>query len=140
MTPLIVNKPDGSTEELFVSDDDKKEISKNRLSNDVSLSEIGINDKPICYMNFNKDGYSVHCKKYNEYQEWLKNRNTNRHVDVKNHGQKIDGKNMLHCVRLIKVAKEIAEGKGVIIEREDAEELLKIKRGEMNLQSIIDWS
>ena len=70
----------------------------------------------------------------------MKKRNTNRLVDVQNHGQKIDGKNMLHCVRLIKTVKEIAEGKGLIIERPDAQELLKIRRGEVDLQTLIDWS
>lgn len=114
-------------------------IYKGEVSNDVCLSEIPKNQISICTMSFNKDAYSVHCKRYKEYQEWLKNRNTQRYVDVNNHGQKIDGKNMLHCVRLIKTAREIAEGKGIIVERPDAEELLKIRRGEVDLDKLIEW-
>lgn len=113
---------------------------KESLSNDVSVSEVPKEEVYVCYMNFNKDGYSSHCKKFNEYQGWLSARNLNRLVDVQNHGQKIDGKNMLHCVRLIKTVKEIAEGKGLIVERPDAEELLKIRRGEVNLDELIAWS
>ena len=120
--------------------DKMDEPSYKGLSNDVSLSEVPKKDVHICYMNFNKDGYSTACKKYNEYKEWQEKVNRNRLVDVQNHGQKIDGKNMLHCVRLIKTAKEIAEGKGLIIERPDAKELLDIRLGKVKLDDLIDWS
>jgi hypothetical protein len=64
-----------------------------------------------------------------EYQEWLQKRNLQRWVDVKSHDQKIDGKNMMHCYRLVQMAREIAEGKGVIVRRENAAELISIRRG-----------
>jgi hypothetical protein len=80
----------------------------------------------------------MHCKDYNEYQEWLDKRNLQRWVDVESHGQKIDGKNMMHCRRLLEMAKEIAQGKGIIVRRENAQELLAIRRGEVDLQSLID--
>ena len=144
LVKTIIYEPDGTTSELFMPPNITEEIVESskfeRLSNDVYLSEIQKTELSICFLNFNKYVYSTHCKKYNEYQEWLKKRNTNRLVDVQNHGQKIDGKNMLHCVRLIKTVKEIAEGKGLIIERPDAQELLKIRRGEVDLQTLIDWS
>jgi predicted nucleotidyltransferase len=115
-------------------------VQKENLSNDISFSEIPKKDIAICTMSFNKDSYSTHCKKYNEYQDWLQKRNTQRYVDIEGHGQQIDGKNMLHCVRLIKTAREISEGKGIIVERPDAIELLKIRRGEVDLDSLISWS
>lgn len=115
-------------------------IQKGEQSNDISLSEIPIGEVEVCYMSFNKDDYSRNCKDFKEYQEWQLNVNRERLVDVQNHGQKIDGKNMLHCVRLIKTVEEIADGKGLIIERPDAQELLKIRRGEVDLQSLIEWS
>jgi hypothetical protein len=52
--------------------------------------------------------------------------------------QKIDGKNMMHCMRLIKMATEIGEGKGIIVRRPDAQELLTIRRGEVDLDSLIE--
>ena len=36
------------------------------------------------------------------------------------------------------MAKEIAQGKGIIVRRENAQELLAIRRGEVDLQSLID--
>ena len=107
-------------------------------SNQLRLSSIPKGEISICNMIYNKDGYTAHCKDYREYQEWLENRNEQRWTDVKTHDQKIDGKNMMHCRRLLEMAKEIAEGKGILVRRENAEELLAIRRGEVDLQSLID--
>jgi hypothetical protein len=57
---------------------------------------------------------------------------------VKSHGQKIDGKNMMHCKRLMQMSREIAEGKGIIVRRENANELISIRKGEIDLQTLID--
>lgn len=110
-------------------------------SNEVRLSSIPFNcpvEYFIGHISYNKDGYSQHCKDYNSYQTWLNERNEARWVDVKSHGQKIDGKNMMHCVRLIGMAREIGEGKGIIVRRRNAKELISIRRGEVDLQTLID--
>lgn len=41
-------------------------------------------------------------------------------------------------MRLINMATEIGEGKGIIVRRPDAQELLKIRRGEVELESLIE--
>jgi hypothetical protein len=92
----------------------------------------------VGYVSYNKDGYSQHCKDYLSYQEWLDKRNESRWVDVQSHGQKIDGKNMMHCKRLMDMAKEIGEGKGIIVRRPNAQELISIRKGEVDLQTLID--
>jgi predicted nucleotidyltransferase len=107
-------------------------------SNALRLSSIPKGETPICNIVYNKDGYSEHCKDYKSYEEWLENRNEARWVDVKSHGQKIDGKNMMHSKRLMSMAREIAEGKGINVRRDDAEYLISIRRGEIDLQTIID--
>ncbi len=107
------------------------------VSNQLRLSSIPKGEKVICNLIYNKDGYSEHCKDYKEYQEWLENRNEARYVETQEHGQRIDGKNMMHCMRLIKMSQEIGEGKGIIVRRPDAQELLKIRRGEVDLDSLI---
>ena len=86
------------------------------ISNQLRLSSIPKEEKLICNIIYNKDGYSEHCKDFREYQEWLEKRNLQRWVDVKSHGQQIDGKNMLHCRRLMDMAREIAEGKVFLLE------------------------
>jgi predicted nucleotidyltransferase len=109
------------------------------ISNQLRLSSIPKGQTPICTIIYNKDGYSEHCKDYREYQEWLEKRNLQRWVDVTSHGQQIDGKNMMHCRRLVDMAREIAEGKGILVKRDNAQELLAIRRGEVDLQTLIDY-
>jgi hypothetical protein len=92
----------------------------------------------VGYVSYNKDGYSQHCKDYKSYQTWLEERNEARWVDVESHGQKIDGKNMMHCKRLMEMAKEIGEGKGIIVRRPNAQYLISIRKGEVDLQTLID--
>jgi uncharacterized protein len=106
--------------------------------NDVKLSSIPKDEKPLCVMNFNKEGYSSHCKDYVEYETWLRNRNVQRYVDIQNHQQQIDGKNLLHCRRLLDMAMEIATEKTINVRRPNAQELLKIRRGEIDLAKFME--
>ena len=109
-------------------------------SNQLRLSSIPKGETPICNIIYNKDGYTMHCKDYKEYQEWLENRNETRYVETKEHGQRIDGKNMMHCMRLIRMAQEIGAGKGIQVRRPDAQELLSIRRGEVDLTNLIEMA
>ena len=98
-----------------------------------------ITDKGVCaIVQYDLDGFQAHCREYNQYQTWLKERNEQRYVDVESHGQKIDGKNMMHCYRLIQMAKEIVTEHKIIVERPNTQELLDIRYGKYDLQSLID--
>lgn len=112
------------------------------LCNDDDLLVSPIPEKymnrPAAIVQYDLDGFQHHCREYNQYQTWLKERNEQRWVDVNNHGQKIDGKNMMHCMRLIETAKDIVEKGDLIVRRGNASELLKIRHGELNLQELID--
>jgi predicted nucleotidyltransferase len=107
-------------------------------SNQLRLSSIPKGEEPICVVTYNKDGHTQHCNDYKSYQTWLEQRNEARWVDVQSHGQKIDGKNMMHCMRLIQMSREIAEGKGIIVRRPNAKDLISIRKGEVDLQTLID--
>lgn len=112
-------------------------------SNDIRLSNIPKEERIngfVCHTSYNKDGYTKHCKDYKRYQDWLVNRNETRWVEIKGHGQQIDGKNMMHFMRLVNIGREIAQGKGIQIRRPDAKELLKIRRGEVSLKEMFDQS
>jgi len=107
-------------------------------SNSLRLSSIPKEEVPICSIVYNKDSYTEHCKDYKSYQEWLENKNESRWVDVQSHGQKIDGKNMMHSRRLMDMAREIALGQGIKVRRENAKELIDIRKGKIDLQTLID--
>lgn len=107
-------------------------------SHKVRLSSIPKGQKHEFIITYNEDGYSSHCKDYKRYQTWKKERNKSRWTDVKAHGQQIDGKNMLHCRRLLDMAKEIAQGKGINVRRPNAKELLSIRKGEIKLRQLLN--
>jgi hypothetical protein len=108
-------------------------------SNELRTSSIPDGDyRPSAFISYNQDGYTKHCKDYASYEKWLDERNEARWVDVKSHGQKIDGKNMMHCRRLMDMAVEILNGEGVNVRRKNAKELIDIRKGKIDLQTLID--
>lgn len=114
-------------------------------SNEIRLSSIPKGQTPLFSIYYNVEAYSKYIREYKEYNEWLKNRNINRFVDVINHGQddggsRIDGKNMLHSVRLLNIAKEIAETGTFSVRRPNADYLLKIKHGKVRLKQIMVYA
>ena len=108
------------------------------ISNELRLSSIPKNAKLECYISYNQDGYISHCKDYKKYQVWIQNRNQQRWVDVKEHNQKIDGKNLMHCIRLINVAKDIAIKKEIVVKRPEANYLLDIRKGKVDLDTLLN--
>ena len=116
----------------------KETEGKELISNELRYSSIPKDVEPLIIFSYNQNGYKTHCKDYKKYQGWLNNRNDARWVETEKHGQKYDGKNMMHAVRLTDMAYEIISGKGIVVRRENAEDLLKIRRGESNLEKLID--
>lgn len=107
-------------------------------SNEVRLSSIPKGEIPICFMTYNQNGYESHCKKYKEYQEWVEKRNPVRYES--NLKSNYDCKNVMHCVRLLHMGKELAEGKGFNVVRTwDREFLLDIRNHKYEYEYIIDY-
>lgn len=113
-------------------------ITTSDIANDVCVSEIPKYMKPKALMFFHRDAYSVHCKEYREYTAWMEKRNVQRYVDIESHGQQIDGKNILHCVRLIETALEIPTQKTINIRRPNAEYLIGIRKGKQDLKTLLE--
>jgi uncharacterized protein len=112
-------------------------IMRKEEANDICLSSIPKEEKPIGMLYFNKDGYSVYCKQYNEYQTWVSKRNEQRYNTTIAHGKKYDSKNMMHVFRLLLVAKEIATERKVNVFRKDREFLLAIKEGKFEYDELV---
>lgn len=90
-------------------------LNDSLTSNELRLSSVSKNEKPICYLSYNANGYVAHCKMYKEYQEWVKYRNPARYES--NLNKNYDSKNALHCFRMMAMATEIANGEGVLVDR-----------------------
>lgn len=112
-------------------------IARKDESNDVVLSSVPEGETPVALLYFNKDGYSVHCRKYREYQDWRAKRNEERYKTTLQHGKKYDSKNMMHVFRLLRMAKEIATGKEISVWRKDRDFLLDIKRGKYEYDQLV---
>jgi uncharacterized protein len=106
-----------------------KGIVKSEESNDISTSSIPKGEVPIGLLYFNKDGYSSYCKKYREYWDWVELRNEERFNTTQSHGKNYDSKNMMHTLRLLRMAKEIASEGKINVKRPDREFLLNVKSG-----------
>jgi hypothetical protein len=117
---------------------DYKGIMGSDLSNDVRLSSIPKEETPLTYLYFNKDGYSVYCKDYKSYWEWVNKRNELRYQSTMQHGKSYDVKNMMHVFRLLDMALEIAEGKGVITKRPNRGFLLAIRSGQFEYEELVN--
>ena len=112
-------------------------IAKKDSANDVSLSSIPKGETPVAVLYFNKDGYSVYCKQYKEYWDWVARRNAERYNSTMSHGKNYDSKNMMHVFRLLLMAKEIAEEGTINVFRKDRKYLLNIKQGKYEYDELV---
>ena len=102
-------------------------VNEKETSNELRLSSVEKGIKPICYISYDKDAYTQHCRIWKEYQDWVKHRNPVRYES--NLNKNYDAKNMCQCFRLINNGIEIARGEGYKVDRTgiDADFLLKVK-------------
>jgi len=112
-------------------------VTRKDEANDVCLSSIPKNETPVGLLYFNKDGYSLYCKKYKEYWEWVEKRNDERYKTTMTHGKNYDSKNMMHVFRLLLMAKEIATEGKVNVWRKDRDFLLDIKQGKYEYDDLL---
>lgn len=82
--------------------------------------------------------YRMAKQDWKSYQNWKKNRNPVRAAMERKFGY--DGKHAMHLVRLLRMAREILEGKGVQVRRPDAQELLAIRNGARDYDELISWA
>ncbi|MGI4763030.1 MAG: DNA polymerase beta superfamily protein [Janthinobacterium lividum] len=106
-------------------------------SQDVQLSAVPKGEEPVAYLSFNRTGYSVYCRAYREYWEWVAKRNKERYENTVQHGKNYDAKNMLHVFRLLQMAEEIARTGQLQVRRPNREFLLQIRRGEFAYAELV---
>ena len=115
-------------------------VMRKEESNEVCLSSIPKGEKSIAMLYFNKDGYSVYCKKYKEYWDWVNKRNDERYKTTLAHGKNYDSKNMMHVFRLLLMAKEIATEEQINVRRKDRDFLLSVKEGKFEYDELLQKS
>lgn len=112
-------------------------LNEDLSSNELRLTSIPKGEKHICVISANMDGYTQYCNSYKEYWSWFEKKNSARYEDTMKSGKGFDGKNMMHCYRLLDMSIEIANGDGINVKRHNAEDLLKIRRGEIEYDELL---
>ena len=109
-------------------------------SNDVHLSNIPKGSYFLTTVFYNKDAYSIYCREYKEYWWWVENRNPARYEKNMEVGKSYDVKNMMHCVRLLRMAEEMLRYGELNVRRSDCEELLDIRNGNREYDELIAYA
>jgi hypothetical protein len=107
-------------------------------ANEISLSSIPKGETPLGLLFFNLEAYSMYCKDYKEYWEWVNKRNDTRYQTTVEHGKNYDSKNVMHTMRLLQMAKEIAVSGEIKVKRDDREYLLDIKNGKFEYDDLLE--
>ena len=108
-------------------------------SNELRLSSIPkeiVADYIPIYCNI--EGYSTYCKEYKEYWEWVEKRNPARYKSVEKHGKGYDGKNLMHCFRLLEMGIDAAQTGELQVVRPNKDWLLKVRAGDFEYDDLID--
>ena len=110
-------------------------------STQLRLSSVTKADskEPLISFQYNVNAFSTHCRQYKEYWEWVKNRNPQRYKE--NLGSQYDAKNSSHALRILTMAKEIALGQGMKLDRKetgDRDLLLDIKHHKYSYEEVMD--
>jgi uncharacterized protein len=82
--------------------------------------------------------YKTALDQWISYEKWKSERNPDRAVLEAKHGY--DTKHAMHLVRLLRMCGEVLTGKGLIVKRPDAEELLDIRRGAWEYDRLIEYA
>jgi hypothetical protein len=106
-------------------------------ANDVCLSSIDKGEPYAALLYFNKEGYSVYCREYKEYWDWVGKRNEERYRNTQSHGKGYDAKNMMHTFRLLDMAIEIARDQRINVHRPNRVFLLDIKSGKFEYDELL---
>lgn len=112
-------------------------IAVKEMANEVSLSSISKGQQALAYVYWNMEAYSLYCKEYKEYWDWVEERNDNRYQTNLNHGKSYDSKNMMHTIRLLQVVEEMLRDSKLNVKRPNREELLDIKSGNIDYDDLL---
>lgn len=80
--------------------------------------------------------YATALKHWKQYEGWKKSRNEVRAALEAKYGY--DTKHGMHLIRLMRMCAEILAGKGVLVRRPDAEELISIRNGSKSYDELLE--
>ena len=103
----------------------------------VVCSSVPKEAQPIAWMQCNIDSFISHCRTHREYWQWVSERNEDRYNTNSNHGRGYDSKNLMHTLRLLDQATEIAREGIITLPRPNADWLKQVKRGDYSYEDLL---
>ncbi len=100
-------------------------------------SSVAKEAEPVAWMACNIDAFKAHCRKHREYWEWVEMRNAQRYQTNTEHGRGYDSKNLMHTLRLLDMAEEIAREGVIRVRRPNREFLLRVRNGEFGYDELV---
>jgi predicted nucleotidyltransferase len=104
---------------------------------DLVFSSVPMEAQPLTWVSWNQDAFRAHCKAHREYWEWVKERNEQRYLTNAGHGRGYDSKNLMHTIRLLEMAGEIAREGELRVRRPNRDFLLRIRSGDFSYDACV---
>lgn len=127
---------------MFAIYDDPRSESRGLVSpkdpDTLIFSSVTKEAVPVAWMHFNQDAFQAHCKAHREYWEWVGQRNPERYATNAQHGRGYDSKNLMHTLRLLDMAGEIAREGVLRVRRPNREYLLRVRAGEFEYEDLVN--
>jgi predicted nucleotidyltransferase len=103
----------------------------------VVCSSVAREAEPVAWMNCHVDAFKAHCRAHREYWHWVEMRNEKRYRNNSEHGKGYDAKNLMHTLRLLDEAIEIAREGRIILPRPNTAWLKRVKSGEFQYDELL---
>ena len=103
----------------------------------ILCSSVPKEAQPEAWLVCNYNAFRAHCRAHREYWHWVEQRNENRYKTNSDHGRGYDSKNLMHTIRLLDMAEEIAKEQTIRVRRPNARQLLEIKEGKFSYEELL---
>ncbi len=100
-------------------------------------SSVPLEARPIAWLHCNLDAFKAHCRAHREYWTWVGERNEERFTANWRHARGYDSKNLLHTLRLLDMAGEIATQGLLQVRRPNYAFLLRVRVGEFAYDELV---
>jgi len=104
----------------------------------IFCSSVEKEAQPIAWLSCNLDAFKAHCKAHREYWQWVELRNEERFETNTAHNRGYDSKNLMHTLRLLDQAIEIANTGSIILPRPNSDWLKEVKSGAYSYDELLE--
>jgi predicted nucleotidyltransferase len=119
---------------------DLRGIFSPRDPDSLVFSRVPKEAVPVAWMHCNIDAFKAHCRAHREYWQWIAGRNEERYATNAAHGRGYDSKNLMHTIRLLEMAGEIADEGILRVRRPNREFLLEIRSGSHGYDELVAYA